>query len=286
MGDLQISCMMPTTMKRRRLLPASLRTFARQTYQDAQLVIGLDNDGGVVHMTHLIDTIGKDLGIRERIRIVVVEAPDVGSKRNRMIEQMDAPWIAFWDDDDWHHPSRLEHTASTIERVTGFVDYVEPMLLGSPTMLIHEIIDHRRRTYVYRWGGTKPYYVGGMLCFERRLWDRYKFPERRVEATLGDDWWWQDNMLVGDSSRVVISEDPTLYCAFIHKINTANTQAPAKDPNWQPFPTRSHPGDTAPSLERVLGDELRVWEEAHSRVLVDPLVFMQGDNFAKPWESA
>lgn len=282
MTTAMLTSIMPTTIKRRRLLPASLRTFARQTYDQARLLIGIDNDGGVAHMTHLIDMIGSDLGIRDRIDIITVDTPNLGTKRNVMCEAVKTPWIAFWDDDDWHAPSRLEATIGAIKQNKELRALsAGPMLIGSRTMLIHEIVDPRRRTFVYRWHGAAPYFTGGLLCFERRLWEQKPFPSRGDSAHVGDEAWWQLSMEGSDVFRFEFTTDPTLYCAFIHRLNTANTQAPTGDRSWRRIPTYGATGEPPyfhgsagdPVLIEVLGPELAVWEDAHSRMMVDPLVF-------------
>lgn len=276
-----LTCIMPTMVKRRRLLPASLRTFARQTYGDARLLIALDDDGGTAHMTHLIDKIGADLGIRARIDIITVNTRNLGSKRNALCDAAKTKWIAFWDDDDWSAPSRLEATIAAIEVIEDArladpppIPWTLPALIGSRTMLIHEILDLRRRTFVYRWHGEAPYFVGGLLCFERRLWMRKPFASEGESAQVGDESWWQLGIADSEVYRHELSTDPTLYCAFIHRLNTANTQAPTGDRSWRRVPTHGdHDPEGDPVLAQVMGPELAIWEDAHGRVMIDPLVF-------------
>lgn len=266
-------------LSRHELWPIAIRTFLRQTYQDARLLIGIDareRKQAIPILGKLIDELlitGPSID-SQSIDILVVNRANqsLGAKRNALC-QAAGPWIAFWDDDDWHHPERLEKTAQAIagiedDRLTepSPILWRRPVLIGSKTMLIHEIIDPRRRTFTYRFEPMLPterYFVGGLLCFEKRLWREHPFAEDGSGATVGDEAWWQ--LSLGDEVyRFEFSMDPTLYCAFRHNTNTANKQTPVGDKNWQPF-ERS-------TLDDLLGGELALWESAHRQMISDASV--------------
>ena len=269
-----ITCIMPTTVKRRKLWPAALRTFARQTFDEAKLLIGLDavdirdhHEG--ISLIAQIEALANQLGILPRVEVAIFDERSLGAKRNALCRTATTPWIAFWDDDDWHAPRRLEHTFTAIDQLQTRALFAvrAPILLGSRTMLIHEIVDPRRRTFTFEWSGKEPYMVGGLLCFEKRLWQTHPFKETGAEATVGDEAWWQLSIPEHAVFRYEFSIDPTLYCAFIHKLNTSNRQAPVGDPSWRPY------GENLFSLGDLIGkDELALWEDAHAHVLIDPLV--------------
>lgn len=265
-----ITCMMPTTAKRRALWPAALKTFARQTYTDSKLLIGVDaTESNVPAICEHLEAIAHRIGIASRVAVTVTDTKTLGAKRNALCEIASTPWIAFWDDDDWHAPRRL---ALTYDAICGLKDNPviavrEPILLGSHTMMMHEIVGTRRRTFTYEWGGKEPYFVGGLLCFEKTLWERHRFAETGPEATVGDEAWWQLSIHAPEVFRYEFSTDPTLYCAFLHEGNTSNTQAPSGDPSWRPY------GENLFTLGDLIGvEELALWQSAHTRMLLDPLV--------------
>lgn len=265
-----ITCIMPTMAKRRQLWPAALKTFARQDYQGAFLLIGIDaRDACETALIDQLEAIAIQLGIAERVEVVVTDEQTLGGKRNALCRHTKTPWIAFWDDDDWHAPRRLTRTIEAINglRYNPVLAIREPILLGSHTVMMHEIIDPRRRTFTYEWSGKEPYFVGGTLCFERALWEAHPFKTIGAEATVGDEAWWQLSIPDHTVFRHEFTVDPTMYCAFIHKLNTSNTQAPQGDPSWRPY------GENLFTLADLIGEEaLALWEDAHARMLLDPLI--------------
>lgn len=245
-----ITAIMPTTLSRRKLIPAAIRGFARQTFEDAVLLVGIDDgDEGLINV--VIDE-AKTNCIRNRVEFHFGKWPSIGAKRNSMCMVANTPWIAFWDDDDWNAPTRLELTAEAITDA--------PDIVGSTTMLIHEILDERRRTWCYRYNGLDKYLVGGLLAFRRDLWRRNPFDNTGIESTNGEDGWWVLRALKMPGVKYIDLGDPLLYCAFLHKHNTGNTQAPSGDPSWIPF------GD---DIQLLLGADLAVWEDAHRLMAAD-----------------
>ncbi len=271
-----LTCICPTQQKRRRLIPAALRTFARQTLQEKflldatvplipWLVVGIDR--GEERYGMFIADAAKAFGILTRI--VVTEGKTLGAKRNELCKQ--APpgsWITCWDDDDWSRPDRLALTVDAIEQVLHDREAIEdagkPTILGSRSMLIHEIVDPRRRTFRYTFGGKEYYFVGGLLAFERALWERFPFAETGEGATVGDECWWQLSLPQDQIQRIEFTRDPEIYCAFIHNNNTANTSPGIGDPNWKPIDKIV--------LEAAMGSELELWENSHVALLLDPFV--------------
>lgn len=268
-----ITAIMPTTPQRRKLWPVAIEMFARQERSsDIELIVGLDGATYQPWQERELRAIASKFGIGPRFDVDVVTASTLGAKRNEMIRGCDSPWIAFWDDDDWHAPERMSatvHAIVTAEKINSVnVPPRPPIIIGATRMLIHEITDPRRRTYSYEYTGAEAYYIGGTLCFERQLWERYPFAETGEGATVGDDAWWQIEMnkAIPDLFRYHLNTPAGLYCAFIHAANTANRQVPTGDPCWALDPE---------ALSVIPSGELRRWEAAHAEMLVDRLLAVE-----------
>lgn len=76
----------------------AVRCFLNQTWPNKQLVI-------INHGPYTLAT--GDPRIKE-IKVVKNEDVTLGDMRNRSIDESDGEWLIQWDDDDWHHPARME----------------------------------------------------------------------------------------------------------------------------------------------------------------------------------
>jgi glycosyltransferase involved in cell wall biosynthesis len=166
----------------------------------------------------------------------------VGEKRNIACEHAHSPWISFWDDDDWHHPQRLSRTLSCCTESADIV--------GSQTMLIHELIG-RRRTMQYKYTqrveqDPAKFFVGGTLTFRKSCWEEVPFIDR-----VGEEAWFQFALERRGKRLVEFSDDPRMYVAMMHGANTGNTQIPHGDPTWLPWNE---------DLFALMGDSLRWYE--------------------------
>ena len=106
--DTLVSCLMVTLPVPQRLgfVQRSVRAYCRQTYANRELVIVMDA-GGQSDKAALVRHISS-LG-RPDIRIV--DAPrklPLGALRNISVAHAAGTYLCHWDDDDHHHPRRLE----------------------------------------------------------------------------------------------------------------------------------------------------------------------------------
>ena len=94
---------------RRSFSQAAIRCFLEQTHPDKELVI-INGGGPPLCSAHP--------EVRE---IVVPVGSDVtlGDLRNIGLEQARGDLIIQWDDDDWHHPRRMEFQTSAWEPGTA-----------------------------------------------------------------------------------------------------------------------------------------------------------------------
>lgn len=211
-----LTAIMPTTNQRLATIPLAVRCLAAQRLRDQlELVIVSEDERARAVAMNAAES--QNLHARA---YSCAPGASIGAKRNLACAEARTPWITFWDDDDWSHPDRLR---LTVARMSAPVE-----LIGSQSMLIHELRDPRRRTFRYRYHRTDAsypewFFVGGTLTFRRARWEVEPFPE-----DLGEEAWWQ--MKLGDVPRVELPDD--IYVAMIHTTNAANRQAPNGDPAW------------------------------------------------------
>src|SRR5690348_11063690 len=102
-----ISCLTVTQEGRLNSLAFAISDFARQTERDRELVIV--HDGGGAFHERVIATARR----HETAEIRVVHVPassrsTLGALRNASLEAARGDYVCQWDDDDRHHPRRLE----------------------------------------------------------------------------------------------------------------------------------------------------------------------------------
>lgn len=99
-----VSCLM-VTADRGRLAARALRCFARQSYEDRELVVV--DDG----REDISPVIAAHAGA-SRVRHVRLEPGaarlTLGELRNLALQEARGDLVAQWDDDDWYHPARIE----------------------------------------------------------------------------------------------------------------------------------------------------------------------------------
>lgn len=81
------------------------------------------------------------------INIVVQAWPTLTAKLNDGFKLAKAPFVTFWDDDDWSEPQRLAKTIDALSDQCADI-------YGPATMLRHELRAPTRRTFLYTspWG--------------------------------------------------------------------------------------------------------------------------------------
>lgn len=247
----KLSAIIPTTKARLPLLPLAIERFFGQQnidHADVELIVGSEDQLVLAAVANAfpnqpIKTISTTPGLT------------LGEKRNEMVTQAEAAWVTHWDDDDWSSSDRLQRTLDAIEQA----DRRERPIIGSPTMMIHEIVDPRRRTFVYRYqrplsgGYPAKYLVGGTITYRKELWVETPFGK---DAT-GEESWWQIKLYDKYGVDIIepLYDSPYIYVAFIHTINAANKQASIGDPSWTLWT-----GD----LSMIMGNEMIArYEQAH-----------------------
>lgn len=99
----KISCLC-VTENRSAFLPWLLWNFERQTYDNRELVI-VDSSTAPVPIEH------------PRVRwIQLAPGANIPAKRNVALRAADGEYLAWFDDDDWQHPDRLERLERSLNR--------------------------------------------------------------------------------------------------------------------------------------------------------------------------
>lgn len=167
----KISCLM-VTADRPHLCRRAIRSYARQTYPNRELVV-LDN--GRVPMRDLLAGLPED-----EVRYEHVERADgtyIGALRNRSLELATGDYVVpQWDDDDWSAPDRLARQAAVLD--AGY----DACTL--PATLMH--VDHR--DYFHRPFLGKLRHGVPPTIMHRRAAVRYPNLRRTSDTTYTEAW--------------------------------------------------------------------------------------------------
>jgi glycosyltransferase involved in cell wall biosynthesis len=155
-----VSCLMPTK-DRRQFVPGAIECFQRQTYPERELIILDDGEDSIA------DLIPRD----PRIVLIRWGVGDVGAKRRICAEVAIGGLLAYWDDDDWHGPRRLEVQINAMRERDAQLSFLVPMLFH-----------HTGDDYTVRYSCA----AVGTLVFTRQF---YALHGPIVDGKLGDrDW--------------------------------------------------------------------------------------------------
>ncbi|HEY2899208.1 MAG TPA: glycosyltransferase, partial [Polyangia bacterium] len=215
-----ISCIMPTR-DRRAWIPQAIRSFLRQDFTDAELVI---LDDGAQSVADCVPDHPRVRYHRSNGRRTV------GAKRNEACRLARGELIAHWDDDDWHAPSRLRRQVEALRAAGAEV-------CGTSTLYFYQPSTDRAWRYAYASGGPRML-VGTSLLYRRRAWERSPFADIQV----GED----VRFVRAAVGPLCDLRDPTLGVATIHDANTSPRTPEALF--WLPHPTAE--------VHRLLGEDL------------------------------
>jgi glycosyltransferase involved in cell wall biosynthesis len=115
--------------------------------------------------------------------------------RNQALEEAQGEWVIQWDDDDWHHPLRIEHQMQRAER-------------SSACLLARQIrINAENRTgFVF----YAPNGIHGTILHYRRVGWRYPAQGKAEDSEF----------LRHFPQRAVLDNAASLYVRFYHGFNT------------------------------------------------------------------
>jgi len=171
-----VSCLTVTLAVGERLahLKRSLETYCRQSYACRELVLVID--GGNIATRLAIRRAVDDLD-RSDIRIVEThERLTLGALRNVAVNEARGDILCTWDDDDFHHPKRLERQVDVLREQGGLAVCMTEIMQFFPA---------ERRLFLTNWVGTPLKGAAGTLMWRKSA--RASYPEEGPDANIGED---------------------------------------------------------------------------------------------------
>jgi glycosyltransferase involved in cell wall biosynthesis len=192
-----ISCVMPTTARRRRFVPQAIRYFQRQDYANKELLIV--DDGA----EPLVGLVPDDPQVRY---VRLTGERTLGNKRNLCVEAARGDLIMHWDDDDWTSALRISYQTEALLRAGAEI-------CGLRQILFYELATARTWLYQYP-SGQRAWLAGSSLLYTREFWRRAPFPD--VQVASDTTFVWSQKL-----ERSVALPDYSFYLAMIHPDNTS-----------------------------------------------------------------
>jgi glycosyltransferase involved in cell wall biosynthesis len=174
--DISVDCLMVTRSVACRLPFAkkSIAGFCAQTVQNKSLIVVLS--GGEPDVCRALRDHVASLG-RDDIRVFEGSPSlNLGQLRNYCLEVATAEVVCQWDDDDLHHPQRIERQLALLVEGNHEAVYLQEVMQYYPALnTLHWI----------NWRATEPGGLPGTLMMRRGLPIRY--PVEGETARLGED---------------------------------------------------------------------------------------------------
>jgi glycosyltransferase involved in cell wall biosynthesis len=203
-----VSCLMVTPGNDARWphIQRSVDDFCRQTHGQKELVIILDNasDADSKRLEgHLVRLNRNDIHVFQ-------EGPEatLGVLRNSSVRHAQGPILCQWDDDDLHHPKRIELQLAELLRKDAGAVYLSN---------IAHLFVKTREIYWVNWGLSKMRGLPGTVMFRKDA--KVDYPNEGQFSERGED----SDMLsqLNKNSRVVFYDNPIgLYFYLFNGSNT------------------------------------------------------------------
>lgn len=208
--DITVSCLMVTlgVPGRFPFVQRSIAAYAAQTHEKRELVIIVS--GGIPDGRAALLKYVASLG-RNDIRYA--EAPDLlslGALRNLSRNVASGPVHCQWDDDDLHHPERIERQLAALNGS------------AAPATCLQEVMQYfpaSRTLYCTNWRATEgTVHPGTLMC---RASAPIRYPEDGPQARLGED---SEilRQLNEQGAMHRLAEEPHLYVYVSHGANAWN----------------------------------------------------------------
>jgi glycosyltransferase involved in cell wall biosynthesis len=155
-------------------LRGSIADYCKQTYPNRELVLVIDRSTAEIRarLASELSTLG-----RNDIRMVEAEGElSLGALRNVSVDAARGSILCQWDDDDFHHPARIERQLEAL------------MKTGSHAVCLEEAMHffvRERQLYCLNWRATEAKSLPGTLLCQRQALLRY--PESGDFSQLGED---------------------------------------------------------------------------------------------------
>jgi glycosyltransferase involved in cell wall biosynthesis len=175
-GQIKVSCLLVTLPVPERFgyFQRSVAAFCRQTHRNSELVIVLDR--GSIGSRSAIVAFVESLGRRD---IRIVDPPTnrtLGALRNVSVESARGDVLCQWDDDDLHHPQRIERQLEALVAAGGESVHLEEVM---------QYFEDSRTLYCTQWRATEAKGLPGTVMCRRSAPIRY--PEAGADSQHGED---------------------------------------------------------------------------------------------------
>jgi glycosyltransferase involved in cell wall biosynthesis len=207
-SDPLVSCLMVTlgSPGRTPLLRKAIAAYCAQTHAKRELVIVLDPGTAQARTTVAaeVDPLGRD-----DIRIIEADGPaTLGALRNFARAAARGEVHCQWDDDDLHHPTRIE---AQLAALAGS---------GAEGACLSEVMQYfpaTRALYCTNWSAT-PHrcHPGTLMCRAEMALD---YPETGPKARMGEDSVLLDRLQARGGLHILAGQ-PHLYVYVTHGANT------------------------------------------------------------------
>jgi len=204
-----VSCLMVTRPCARRL-PLVLRSidcYLRQSHPARELVIVLDHAPEVDRTA-----LEREVASLQRSDVRVVRAPGqptLGQLRNLAITQARGDFLCVWDDDDLHHPRRIELQVQALQQSGALATFLSEVL--------HLFADSGD-LYATNYRNTVQKCLPGTGLVRRTVAARY--PEQGPACQRGEDTAFCQQLLEEGPVHFV-DDAPHLYVYVNHRANTS-----------------------------------------------------------------
>ena len=244
-----VSCLCVTN-NRPALLKRAIQCYFSQTYPSKELVvIAYDSD----IKSHQVLELMADKSIN-LVKIAHSRNLTLGALRNIAIENSKGDYFCQWDDDDWHHNSRIEMQIDLIIK-NGKVS----------SSLINQFMydELKKESYLSSYGP----WAGTIMCKKSLITHDFKYPD----LSRGEDSHFLNLMMRENFMYPVLA--PSLYIYVYHGNNTWNEKHFKKLFANSKKMSRS----VNDLIESILNNQISNAEA--SKAILDPLVLKEVDYF-------
>lgn len=209
-ADLVVSCLMVTLAvpERFQFLKRSVGDYCRQTHRSKELVIVLDcgpPDTKADIAEHIASLRRNDIRIVDPDRKL-----SLGALRNMAREHARGDIHCQWDDDDLHHPQRLERQLDYLVQAGCAAVYLQETM---------QFFSRTRALYCTNWRSNP---IRGNPCtLMCRRSAAIRYPEVGLESQVGEDVAVLRQLLERDACRF-LGDAPHLYVYVSHGRNTGS----------------------------------------------------------------
>ncbi len=204
---MRVSCLMVTLPVPERLTPMAraIQAYLQQTHPDRELIVVIDQ-GRPADRAAAASTIAAFA--RDDIIVVLPDAPmTLGALRNLSVAHASGDAVCQWDDDDLHHPRRIEEQLAAPAAGACAATLLQDVML-------YRAADHA--LYWTNWAATPATGHPGTLLSLRACMPRY--PETGPLARLSEDLTLLE-MLRSNHEVHALAGAPHLYVYVTHGAN-------------------------------------------------------------------